>query len=103
MTRRKDDDGKLAVDLIRDAVWKDVNRLPKQILEELEAKGFNATLSAVQSTRSGFIANLTWLAKQGVYTAPILKTKISKIDLRKKTMATKAVRMGTNAAQQQAA
>jgi hypothetical protein len=44
-----------------------------------------------------------WLAKQGVYTAPILKTKISKIDLRKKTMATKAVRIGTNAAQQQAA
>ena len=103
MTRRKDDDGKLAVDLIRDAVWKDINRLPEQIREDLEAKGFNATLSAVQSTRSGFIANLTWLAKQGVYTAPILKTKISKIDLRKKTMATKAVRMGTNAAQQQAA
>jgi hypothetical protein len=102
MTRRKDDDGKLAVDLIRDAVWKDVNRLPEQILEDLEAKGFKAT-SAVQSTRSGFIANLTWLAKQGVYTAPILKTKISKIDLRKKMMATKAVRMGTNAAQQQAA
>jgi hypothetical protein len=108
MTRRKDDDGRLTLDLIRDNMWKDVNCLPEQILEDIEAKGFKATLSAVQSTRSGFIANLTWLAKQGVYTAPILKTKISKyqrskIDLRKKTMATKVVRMGTNAAQQQAA
>ena len=96
-------DGVSMTQAVRDAVWKDVNRLPEQILEDLEAKGFKATLSAVQSTRSGFIANLTWLAKQGVYTAPILKTKISKIDLRKKMMATKAVRMGTNAAQQQAA
>jgi hypothetical protein len=69
MTRRKDDDGRLTLDLIRDNMWKDVNCLPEQILEDIEAKGFKATLSAVQSTRSGFIANLTWLAKQGVYTA----------------------------------
>jgi hypothetical protein len=96
-------DGVSMTQAVRDAVWKDVNRLPEDICAELQAKGFKATLSAVQSTRSGFIANLTWLAKQGVYTAPILKTKISKIDLRKKRMATKAVRMGTNAAQQQAA
>jgi hypothetical protein len=102
MTRRKDDDGKLAVDLIRDTVWKDVNRLPEQILEDLEAKGFNATLSAVQSTRSGFIANLTWLAKKGIYISPILGGKLPPYLVRKKTIDRKAVEMAHNVTQQSA-
>jgi hypothetical protein len=102
MTRRKDDDGKLAVDLIRDAVWKDVNRLPEQILSDLRARGLKATVNTVQSTRNNFLGHLTWLAKKGIYIAPILKDKLPPNLARKKTIDRKAVEMAHNVTQQAA-
>jgi hypothetical protein len=83
-----------AVDAIRDAVWHDINRDPKLIVQDLQAKGFSRKLGAVVSIRNFFLGHLNWLAKKKIYEAPILHKRIKTSVLRKQRRAAEvAVKM----------